>query len=260
MAESSPSITAVSTSRRRWPWILAGIALLAVAVLWELKTLSAERSLLVADPDTALRDAGLMAMAASSGRAAFQVNCQGCHGAGGTGNPGFGAPNLTDADWLYGVGLPSEIERIVAYGVRSNHPKSWNLAVMPAYGRAPGAGGNAPEPLTPSEVSDLVEYLASLQGDSADTAAAARGHAVYNDRGGCFDCHSRDAGGDPSVGAPNLKDRVWLYGDGNREQLRRSIADGHQGVCPSFIGSLSPMQIRAVALYVSSLSQPQQVK
>jgi cytochrome c oxidase cbb3-type subunit 3 len=32
----------------------------------------------------------------------FQANCSACHGPAGTGNQAVGAPNLTDADWLYG--------------------------------------------------------------------------------------------------------------------------------------------------------------
>jgi cytochrome c oxidase cbb3-type subunit 3 len=32
----------------------------------------------------------------------FQANCSACHGPAGTGAQALGAPNLTDADWLYG--------------------------------------------------------------------------------------------------------------------------------------------------------------
>jgi len=242
------------SSSRRWVWGLS-VAVVAAGLGWlGVREVSAENRLVRADADVAVRDAGMMAAAVPQGRAVFQANCQGCHRAGGAGNPGAGVPNLGDADWLYGTGLPSEIEHIVAYGIRSNHPKTWNLASMPAYGRAP-AGSSSPEPLQPADVSDLVEFLAAQQGDAADAAAVARGRAIYSERGGCFDCHSRDVGGDSSIGAPNLKDRIWLYGDGSREHLRRSIADGHQGVCPPWIDTLSPVEMRAVALYVSTLSQ-----
>ena len=39
---------------------------------------------------------------ARRGAALFAANCAACHGASGTGNRQFGAPNLTDAIWLYG--------------------------------------------------------------------------------------------------------------------------------------------------------------
>ncbi len=54
----------------------------------------------------------------------FQANCAVCHGADGKGNQALGAPNLTDADWLYG-------------GDRASiHDQIWNGhgGVMPAWG------------------------------------------------------------------------------------------------------------------------------
>lgn len=40
-----------------------------------------------------------------AGAAKFQANCVMCHGADAKGNVAFGAPNLTDATWLYGGSL-----------------------------------------------------------------------------------------------------------------------------------------------------------
>lgn len=47
---------------------------------------------------------GRAADAAAVARAAplFQDNCAACHGANGKGNRAYGAPNLTDNEWLYG--------------------------------------------------------------------------------------------------------------------------------------------------------------
>lgn len=42
----------------------------------------------------------------------FTDNCVACHGEGGVGNREFGAPNLTDADWLYGGDRQSIMETI----------------------------------------------------------------------------------------------------------------------------------------------------
>lgn len=42
------------------------------------------------------------AEAAAAGAEVFDINCSGCHGADGTGDRFQGAPNLTDAIWLYG--------------------------------------------------------------------------------------------------------------------------------------------------------------
>ena len=46
------------------------------------------------------------------GKESFAQTCVACHGPEGKGNPALGAPNLTDAIWLYGSGEPTIIETI----------------------------------------------------------------------------------------------------------------------------------------------------
>ena len=48
---------------------------------------------------------------AAAGKPRFAV-CAACHGAEGRGNPQIGAPNLTDAVWLYGGSLKTITETI----------------------------------------------------------------------------------------------------------------------------------------------------
>ncbi len=61
---------------------------------------------------------------AEAGKAAFIANgCAGCHGADGKGNQLIGAPNLTDAYWLYGAS-PSMIVKTI---------KGGRNGVMPAH-------------------------------------------------------------------------------------------------------------------------------
>ena len=50
---------------------------------------------------------------ASAGKAKFDVVCAACHGVDGKGNTALGAPNLTDADWLYGPDLATIREGIL---------------------------------------------------------------------------------------------------------------------------------------------------
>jgi cytochrome c oxidase cbb3-type subunit 3 len=54
-------------------------------------------------------DSGLAAV----GRSKFETVCAACHGVDGKGNPALGAPNLTDADWLYGPDLATIREGIL---------------------------------------------------------------------------------------------------------------------------------------------------
>lgn len=74
----------------------------------------------------------------------FADNCAGCHGDGGTGGLGSGAPSLTDAGWIYGGG-ESAIRATLTDG---------RAGVMPAWeGR-----------LSPAEINLLALYVADLGG------------------------------------------------------------------------------------------------
>jgi cytochrome c oxidase cbb3-type subunit 3 len=217
----------------------------------------AARRLLRADPDALPADAMLLGFAVRRGRPLFEARCAVCHGVSGSGDPARGVPNLTDDDWLYGSGRPAEIEKVIDYGIRSGNPKAWNLAIMPAYARPqPNPADKNIQPLSPSEIDDVIEFLMRQQGRPADAAAVSRGAMVFAGHGGCYDCHSLDAKGDSAIGAPNLSDAITLYGDGSREALHMSVAYGRQGVCPAWIKRASAASIRELALYVYSISHP----
>ncbi|MDP9008181.1 MAG: c-type cytochrome [Pseudomonadota bacterium] len=217
----------------------------------------AERRLLRADPDILTADSALLQFAIRRGRPLFAVHCAACHGVSGAGDRVKGVPNLTDGDWLYGSGRVADIEQIIAYGIRSRNSKAWSLAIMPAYARPhPNPADQNIQPLTPGEISDLIEFLFRQQGRTADAMAASRGAALYRGDAGCYDCHSLDAKGDAAIGAPNLADGITLYGDGSREALFLSIAYGRQGVCPAWIKKMSAAGIRETAVFVYSISHP----
>jgi cytochrome c oxidase cbb3-type subunit III len=220
-----------------------------------------ERKLLRADPDTLPADATLLHFAVTRGQPLFTVHCAACHGISGAGDPAKGVPNLTDGDWLYGTGRVAEIEQVIEYGIRSRNSRAWSLAIMPAYARArPNPAEKNIRPLSPDEISDLIEFLFRRQGRQAAPAAAARGAALYSGEAGCYDCHSVDAKGDSAVGAPNLADAITLYGDGSRDALYQSIAYGRQGVCPAWIKKLNAASVREIAVYVYAISHPGKIQ
>lgn len=240
---------------------MRSVLLVTVVVLlftgWLYERHHVDGELLGADPDTLAENAPLYAKGVARGQSLFADHCVTCHGAKGTGDPARGVPNLRDDDWLYGTGQVSDIERVIAYGIRSGDTRGWNLAVMPAYARSrPSPTDDKILPLTPADISDLIDMLYHQQGKPADAAASQRGVALYYGRGGCYDCHAADMKGDSAIGAPNLTDGITLYGDGGKTALYNTITNGRQGVCPAWIGTLSPAGMRATSLYVYSLSHP----
>jgi cbb3-type cytochrome c oxidase subunit III len=193
-----------------------------------------EARLLRADPSVLPTDTVLLKFAHPKGKSLFESHCASCHRLEGQGDSARGVPNLSDEDWIYGSGLVADIERIINYGIRSHHPKAWNLAIMPGYAKAiPSAGDNRIPRLAAGEIRDVVEFLWHEQGRDADAGAALRGARIFSDRGACYDCHSPDA-----------------------KALFMSIAYGRQGMCPAWIKRLPPAAIREIAVYVYSLSHP----
>ena len=212
--------------------------------------------LLVTAPDEIPLHPDLNRVAMARGKRAFAQYCARCHGASGRADPSNGVPDLRDSDWLYGSGRIDEIERVVLYGIRAGYSKGWNLASMPAFATPVPYSRYQTPSLTPEEVSDVTEYIYAFQHAGFDAAAAARGRLVYEDqsKGVCWDCHGGRAQGDPGIGAPNLSDRIWLYGDGSRDSIRTSISFGRGGTCPGWINTLSADTVIALAVYAHSLS------
>lgn len=71
----------------------------------------------------------------------------------------------------------------------------------------------------------------------------------------CAACHGLQGEGNPVLGAPNLTDDIWLYGDSDNA-LIQTIAYGREGVMPSFDKRLDEIQIRMLtALLMPAVEQ-----
>lgn len=193
-----------------------------------------------------------LAAAAALARPAFAAHCAACHGADGRGRRALGAPNLVDAHWVWDDATADSpvaaLEDTLRYGIRSAHPRTRNVAAMPAYGHGGEMG------LGPAEIADLVVYVSSLAGDAVDAAARRRGRALYAGRANCIECHSGDGTGNADWGAPDLTvadDAAWLYGR-DAASLTTTITEGRAGHCPAWVDRLDAPTIHALAVWLRS--------
>jgi cytochrome c oxidase cbb3-type subunit 3 len=187
----------------------------------------------------------MVRFAVSIAQPLYAAHCSSCHAEDLRGNHHLGTPDLTDPAWLYGDGSIADIETTIRYGIRSGHPKAHNVTDMPPEGRT--------HQLSADEVGDVVEYVLALSRAPHDDVAAERGHQLFYDKGNCYDCHANDAKGNTDYGAPSLLGVDVPHGR-DRQALYQSVYSGRHGLCPAWVGKLSPAQIRslAVLLHVES--------
>ncbi len=213
------------------------------AVAEQLAAAKAERAVfaerIMATPlDQIETDPALLDFALAAAEAAFGDNCATCHGTGAGGSAGY--PNLNDDDWLWG-GTLEDIHTTLQYGIRSDHENT-RFSEMPKF-LTDGL-------LTDSDINDLVEYVLALSGRKHNALAAKHGAQLFQDN--CAVCHGAEGKGSHEVGAPDLTDGIWLYGD-SPSDIYNSIADMQGGVMPAWSGRLDPALIRSLAVYVHSL-------
>jgi cytochrome c oxidase cbb3-type subunit 3 len=144
---------------------------------------------------------------------------------------------LHDKDYLYG-GEPELIRTSIVQG---------RAGVMPAFGH-----------LSSAQISEVVAYVRSLSNLPANDLRVAQGEAVY--KSNCAACHGPDGKGNIILGAPNLTDRVWLYGS-SEKAITETVQKGRNGVMPGHEAILTPEKIQILTTYVWGLShQPMSTK
>jgi cytochrome c oxidase cbb3-type subunit 3 len=171
------------------------------------------------------------------GRSIFGNTCATCHGSSGRGALGY--PDLGDDVWHWG-GAPEQVLQTVLDG---------REGVMPAWGTVlAGMGGEHAQDYVIAYVRSLSKPAAERTGDYM----ASRGKPLYE--GICVACHGIEGKGNIAMGAPDLTDGYWLYGNGN-ESLHKTLAEGRHGVMPPHRQLLGDTRARLVAAYVWSLSR-----
>ncbi len=165
------------------------------------------------------------------GHRLFLNYCTACHGSDAGGVKGF--PNLRDEDWLYG-GAPNTIKMTIMNGRQGMMPAALQNGLT-----------------NEADVSNVAQYVLSLSGSEHDSAVVAKGQKVYQRV--CFACHGMDGKGMQPMGAPNLTDKVWLYG-GSTAILKETIQNGRRGKMPAHGEFLGEAKVHLLATYVYSLS------
>jgi cytochrome c oxidase cbb3-type subunit 3 len=185
------------------------------------------------------KDPALLALARARGKTVFGDNCAPCHGSGAAGAKGY--PNLNDDDWLWG-GTLDQIMQTIQFGARSGHGKAHEGAML-----AFGKDGI----LKTDQIVTVANYVRSLSGlPTSQGYDAAAGAKIFAEN--CTSCHGDAGKGNRELGAPNLTDKIWLYGS-DEATLIETITNGRSGVMPAWAGRLDPVTVKALAVYVHSL-------
>ncbi len=177
---------------------------------------------------------GADAQAMGIGQRLFLNNCAQCHGSDGRGSKGF--PNLADSDWL-GGDTHDYVKSVVAQG---------RTGMMPPMAAAVG---------TAEDVKNVANYVLSLSGSAHNEAAAQQGKAKF---AVCAACHGPEGKGNPALGAPNLTDKIWLHGWGEKTIIDM-VTNGRTNVMPAQGRLLTQEQIHVLGAYVLNLSKATRV-
>jgi len=185
------------------------------------------------------KDPALLALARARGKTVFGDNCAPCHGSGAAGAKGY--PNLNDDDWLWG-GTLDQIMQTIRCGARAGNAKT-HEGQMLAFGKE-GV-------LKPDQIATVANYVRSLSGlPTRPGFDAAAGAKIFAEN--CTACHGENGKGNQELGAPDLTDKIWLYGS-DEATIIETIANGRAGVMPAWEGRLDPVTLKAMAVYVHSL-------
>jgi cytochrome c oxidase cbb3-type subunit 3 len=116
--------------------------------------------------------------------------------------------------------------------------------IMPPLAAALGAEGTK----------DVAHYVRSLSGLAADDIRVVRGKPLFAQN--CAACHGPEGKGNQQLGAPNLTDKVWLYGS-SEATIIETVTKGRNNVMPAQKDFLGEARVHILAAYVYSLSHPE---
>ena len=179
-----------------------------------------------------LADDELSSYVQRSAKVLFGDNCAACHGAAGSGNPGF--PILADDNWIYGGDIDTIMTTL----------QVGRQGMMPAQAAL----------VSESEASKLADAI---------LAGNVTSEPLYMEKG-CIGCHGPDGKGMQAIGSVNLTDSIWRFAAADQKaSIIYTIMHGvndpsdpktRSAVMPAFGDSkLSETDIKKLAVYVHQL-------
>ena len=120
-----------------------------------------------------------------------------------------------------------------------------HLSQMPAFGKD--------KLLSREEIEAVVDHVMFISGQvKADSEHGAQIFAQQ-----CAACHGENGQGDREFGAPNLTDKIWLYG-GDRHTVYETVYNARAGVMPAWKDRLDENTIRQLTIYIHQLGGGEQ--
>ena len=210
----------------------------------ELRDVKAAKSDLVAkieaSPLEAIKgDEALYRFSLAGGKSMFKVYCTQCHGSGAQGAPGY--PNLNDDDWLWGGDI-NAIYTSIKHGIRNDEDEDARTSDMPGFGDD--------EILDSASIKAITHQVLSMAGLEHDKTLAQSGAEAYQEN--CSACHGEKGKGDMELGAPNLTDAIWFYGN-KPDEIISQIKSPRHGVMPAWGKRLGESSVKQLAVYIHSL-------
>jgi cytochrome c oxidase cbb3-type subunit 3 len=134
----------------------------------------------------------------------------------------------------------SDIHQTLQYGIRANNMES-RISQMPAFGKD-GL-------LNREEIEAVTDYVLSLSGGE-EMGSYKHGAEIFKMQ--CAACHGEDGKGSREFGAPNLTDKIWLYGS-DRKDVHKTIYSARSGMMPAWGDRLDENTIRQLTIYIHQL-------
>jgi cytochrome c oxidase cbb3-type subunit 3 len=105
--------------------------------------------------------------------------------------------------------------------------------------------------LKPIEISQLADHTRAIAGLPTDKGYdAALGTKLFGEQ--CSSCHGDAGKGNVELGAPNLTDKIWLFGS-DKATIVDGLNRGRGSVMTAWTGRLDDATIKALAIYVHGL-------